>query len=44
MKVLRKKLNIPIQKSVAIVANGAPSVTDKDSGFSLLIIKDVKIK
>jgi hypothetical protein len=37
-------MNILIQKSVGIVANGAPSMTDKDSGFSVLIIKDVKIQ
>jgi hypothetical protein len=44
IKVLKNKLNILILKLVAIVANGEPSVTDMDSGFSSVIIKEGKIK
>jgi hypothetical protein len=43
MKVL-KKLNILIQKLVGAVANDAPSMDDKNSSFSLLIVEDVKIQ
>jgi hypothetical protein len=42
IKKVLLKLNIPIQKLVGVVTDGAPSMAGKNSGMSLLITKDVK--
>jgi hypothetical protein len=42
IKNVLQKLNIPIQKLVGVVTDGAPSMAGKNSGLSSLIAKDVK--
>jgi hypothetical protein len=41
-KKVLQKLNIPIQKLAGIAMDGAPSMAGKNSGLSMLIMKDVK--
>jgi hypothetical protein len=44
IKKVLQKLNIPVQKLVVVVTDGAPSMAGKNSGLFLLIIKDMKIQ
>jgi hypothetical protein len=42
IKKVLQKLNMPIQKLVGAVTDGAPSMVGKNIGLSSLITKDVK--
>jgi hypothetical protein len=42
IKKVLQRLNIPVQKLVAVVTGGAPSMAGKNGDLSSLIAKDVK--